>query len=298
MKRGALGIALALTVLLTAGGCSRPKTIPTKTLKEIFKSSFLVNAYYESNPTLRMNDSMDIYRPILDRYGYTIRDLENTVNRFARQQSAKLSNVVEDAIQELKDQSEYLDRRLAMYDTISAQAGRMFMREVLYEPQIVVERISDTAKLRIRVPVEEGQYEVSYSYLIDSLEENRSLRGSAFAIDTAGRRDYIYEMNTSLTPRQRKQFKSPKVTMGDDKTELEIVIGNYPQRDMKRPALTIDSLRITYFLPDTVALDSMARRWYHLNIPYHAEQDAPQADSSALRPDPDGTDPVAGGDGR
>lgn len=298
MRKTFLYMALFAVVLAAGAGCTRPKEIPRGELGEIFKEAFLINAYYQLNPMVMQAmqmDSLDIYRPILKRHGYTLRDLEYTVQGISKQKSRNLSDIVERSIAELKKESEMLDERVAALDTVNARAGRMFMRRVLFEEQITAEKVSDTSKLRITLPVNEGTYTVSYKYLVDSLDENWSVRIMASIIDTAGRRRPAFSQMLVKMTRQSPAPQRFETTAAD--SALVLVLGNYPAREMKRPHLTVDSLEVVYFLPQQQALDSLMKTLFHLYLPpyYGAENPAAQ-DSGALRPDTLGADPVGAGD--
>lgn len=286
-------ILLYIALLALGAGCAGPHEIPRNDLAEIFKDAFLVNAYYQSNPRMsqavRM-DSLDIYRPILERYGYTLRDLEYTVQEMSKQKNRNLSDIVERSIEELKRESGLLDERVAALDTVDARAGRMFMQQVLFEDRITAERVSDTSKLRITLPLKVGDYEVNFKYLVDSLEENGAVRVTGMIIDTAGRRRSAFSQALTKLKRQSPPPQKFESTAAD--SALVLLLGNYPAREMKRPHLIVDSLEVTYFLPKQVALDSLMKMFLHFEL--LPDKDA--QDSSPLRPDPVGTDPVGSGD--
>ena len=80
---------LAAAVLLT--DCRRKEVIPDDTLADIFHDAFIVNSYVGVE---RLDlDSLDIYEPIFDKYGYTSRDVRYTVANFSRRKSARLDAV-------------------------------------------------------------------------------------------------------------------------------------------------------------------------------------------------------------
>ena len=66
-------ILVALALLTLTASCSSRKMIDDKTLATIFKEAYITNAFLGVR---YMNlDSLQIYEPILDKYGYTPEDL-------------------------------------------------------------------------------------------------------------------------------------------------------------------------------------------------------------------------------
>jgi hypothetical protein len=282
----------AFAALLLLSSCGRPETIGRGELKRIFKEAFLVNAYYNERGQRQIAlDSLDVYRPILERHGYRVKDLEHTVGVFARKKSANLSKVVEQAIEELKAESAYYDSRLAGIDSLYTRSARALRREVLRRDSIVVRRVADTSKLKITMPAEEGTYEISYSWLVDTLDKNRSLRATFTLVDSAGRRSLA---EAEPMARRGERQRPPVVTVEADSTakELEISMGNYPQKGVQRPYVRVDSLRVVYYPPRERALDSLAARWNDLGKYGY------KAHSGALRPNPPWPDTLAVGGAR
>ena len=69
MKR----LLICAVVILSVFGCARRKEIDDKTLALIFRDAYITNAYLGVN---YINlDSIMVYEPILDKYGYTPEDL-------------------------------------------------------------------------------------------------------------------------------------------------------------------------------------------------------------------------------
>lgn len=237
-----------------------PRTIPRAKLQEIFKDAFLVNAYYDTGGATGPLDSLDMYGPILARRGYDVEDLEHTVNNFARKKSAKLSDVVEDAIEELQAEAAYYDYRLdlpRMYDSIGEAA---YWREALWRDSIIAKKVADTARLRIRIPVEKGDYEVLYRYFIDSLDKNRTLLTTLSMRDSPGRRRDV-ETDYLTVRDSRERAVSRRLTADSLSDTLEIWLGGYPKKELKRPDMRVDSLTVIYLLPRERALDSLSGLW-------------------------------------
>ena len=145
-------------------------SIPDEELARIFRDAYLINAYV-SDRGVKL-DSLELYEPVFSRYGYTAEDVRYTIGNFSRRKSAKLSDVVEQSIRLLEEESAYYKYEVGVLDTIDNVARRRFTRTVYSDSLIRVTRIKDTARLRVRIPdTRPGEYRVSFDYLIDSLDE-------------------------------------------------------------------------------------------------------------------------------
>lgn len=271
-------LAVLLSLLL-ATSCDRPKIIPDDTLAQIFHDVYLTNAYIDSRH-LRNIDSLNIYEPVFARYGYTSEDIQYTIGNFAKRKSSRLSDVVDRAISLIETQSRFYAHRIAMADTISRIARDRFAVEIYHDSLIRVSRIRDTARIRIVVPVSgEGTYEVSYSYLVDSVDRNENLRTDIWLVDEEGRRSGDVSRRLRRLERERVMLS---LTAGTDHRSLVIDLGGYPGKDIKTPSLRVDSLVVRRYLPDAVALDSMARGWFdyrHLDTLSNPLRGVPPVDS-------------------
>lgn len=252
-------IIVLATAMLALAGCSRSKVIPDGELRGIFREIFLTNAYMEQHRGRMTSfnlDSLDVYRPILSRYGYTVKDLEYTVNNFSTRKSYRLSDVVNEVITELEKEEDNLRYRIAAKDSIEARSKRLLRREVYHDSLVVASRIADTARLRQYIPiVDSGEYYISFYYTLDSLEENKSLRNTAFTLGGTGRERNVMSAWMSQGRRQRS---SSTFTPEKGDTAIRIQWGNYPAKDMKRPDLKIDSITLYYTPPLRTAMDSAA----------------------------------------
>lgn len=249
-------VAFAAAVLL--GACTAPKIIPDKELVLIFHDIYLVNAYV--NYSGINIDSLNIYEPVFAKYGYTSEDIQYTIGNFAKRKSARISDdVVEVANQMLLSESRAYRRRVEIADTVRLIARERFARQVYGDSLIRVRRIGDTSRLRITIPdIRPGSYKVSYGYLIDSLDRNYPFTANIRLMNADGRR------SGNSSPRlDRGKHSTASVNLsstGDDRL-LVIVLNNYPE-DLSTPNITIDSLRVTYYLPDDVAVPKLARSLY------------------------------------
>ena len=88
---------LLLAVFAGLAACNKPRVIPDQRLADIFYDIYLTNAYVDRHDINL--DSMMVYEPIFQKYGYTVEDLHLTINSFSKRKSARLSDAVELAIQ-------------------------------------------------------------------------------------------------------------------------------------------------------------------------------------------------------
>ncbi|MBO7331053.1 MAG: DUF4296 domain-containing protein, partial [Alistipes sp.] len=131
--------------------CNRPQMISNKELAEIFHDAMLVNAYIQHNRQVEL-DSMNIYEPILAKYGYTKEDMHYTLNKISRQKSASLGNVADYMINTLTAESDVLAEKVAKLDTIDNVARRRYEQVLLRDTAIVATTEADSTKLQITVP--------------------------------------------------------------------------------------------------------------------------------------------------
>ncbi len=243
--------ALAACVVLSC--CGKPREIPEKSLESIFKDIFLVNAYVGRHGL--DVDSLDIYKPVFDKYGYKPRDLAYTLDNYSKRKSSRLSYILENSIKMLNSEYSYYEGRVAVLDTIENVARRRFGREVYSDTLISVRRMRDTARLRIRIPAAEGSFRIRYGYLVDSLDTNYSLRTIHSVTDSSGR-----QVVTRSNWMKRNEYSSYETVIDAPARSryMEILFGDYSGRNA-RPSIRIDTLTITYYMPVRVALDSLNR---------------------------------------
>ena len=252
MKHIFRNILFAVAIALVAGGCSRSEVIPDRELEKITREMFLVNAYAQAQ-SIR-TDSLDIYSPILEKYGYTQDDFFNTLANFQKRKSARLSDVIESTIASLESMANGYEQKLRNLNYIDSLAKAMCTKEVMSVDKIRVRRLRDTAKLVLSLPIRDvGEYVISYNYHIDTLDKNTHLQSTQWTLTADSVRNHY--LRTSLTHGERKNYKTilrPK----KGATQYFIQFADYAKREEK-PYITIDSLRITYIPPSEEALAHM-----------------------------------------
>ncbi len=277
---------LAFCFLLFLTGCGRSKTIPDDKLGKIFEDIFLVNSYYNTVGGELQADSIDVYGPILKKYGYRVKDLTYTIENYSKRKSKRISDVVESSIRNLENAERYYAGLVTKMDTLEARALRKFARTVYYDTAARhIFSLDDTAGLRIEIPVREGNYRIDIAYFIDSLDRNGRSASVYELLDSSG--IITNRRSRGLSTRTPANVSISVDTKPDDKT-LRLRFAGYGP-NMKDPHVTIDSILIVYTLPAKVALDSLASYYMDqiLTWPPYAElSDADTTYRSALRADP------------
>ena len=252
---------LLLAAAVATAACAHHRIIPDEKLAMIFRDAFLVNAYLSTESLL--GDSLNVYEPIFDRYGYTVEDVQYTVASFSRRKSARLGDVVNRAADLLEQEGLIYDREVAVLDTVNIIARRRFTRTLRSDSLLRVERLRDTGLLRIRIPeVRPGDYAVSYRYRIDSADRNRNVRTGVWFERAVSSRTANYTMLM-----RRGSDETFSRTLTADSSARTLVLDIFIFRDKPlTPRIDVRDLRIT-FTPDTaLAVDSLYLEQSELGI--------------------------------
>lgn len=234
-------------LLLCGTACSHHKIIPDSELALIFHDAFLANAYLGGRDVVA--DSLNVYEPIFARYGYSTRDVQYTIGNFSKRKSARLGNVVEQAIDLLEAEGKAYDREVAILDTIDNVALRTARRTLHADSLIRVRSLADTARLRFVFDVEPGDYDVRASYLIDSLDRNgRTVRARMWLEQADGSQAQNYNI---ILRRHSEGFLSHRFTADSAHRRLHVEIFTFTETP-RRPSVTVRDFRVEH-TPDKAA---------------------------------------------
>lgn len=261
IKRATIAI---LSLIVVA--CSGPKVIPDNILVKIFHDAFVANAYItEANIN---SDSLYIYEPIFERYGYTMSDLQHTLTTINERKSSRISDIMQSVSEKLE--SEYKDeqRKIIVLDTIDNFAKRAYTRTVYSDSLIRVNKLRDTSKLRIHLKdLVEGEYTVSFEYYIDTLDENRNSRVEAYLV--TGDSSQVLRHTMMLT-RYRKGVYTRKFTADSMHKELVVNMYYHPRNEeSKLPDIAVHNFKIVRVLPTEISVDSLYKEQLNLSIFNH-----------------------------
>lgn len=265
MKR----VLIITLTLLCIVSCARKKEINDQTLAKIFSEAYISNAYLGIN---YFNiDSVQIYEPILERYGYTPEDLRYTIGNFSRRKSAQLGRVLKDAEEQIKVFADIYEKEVVILDTIKNVAVRSMQRVVCKDSLISVKKLADTSKLKLVVePLQPGMYSIRYRYTCErekfkekGKSKELSLRG-AINIET---NNGIHKNNYSYNLRDEENIRR---TITTDTASKRLVITFAKTADqskkMKKPNVTVTDLVIEYTPEENLAIDSLFKRYIDIKI--------------------------------
>lgn len=260
MKR-TLRTAVLATLLLLGAACSRHKIIPDEQLAMIFRDAYLANAYISDQRVA--TDSLRIYEPIFARYGYTTDDVHYTIGNFSKRKSARLSDVVERAIDLLEDEGKRYNRQVAILDTIDNVARRNCTRTLVADSMLRIESLRDTARLSYTLDVQPGEYRITMRYMIDSLDRNRrGLKATTWLERKDSTRANYY---TTTLRRDREETFTRLFTVDTTHRRLHLnLLGFYARPE--RPSMFVEELRVEYTPPTAEAVEELYERQLDIRI--------------------------------
>lgn len=239
-------------------GCSKQQNIPDEDLEKIVHEMFLVNAYASANQI--NTDSLDIYSPILKKYGYTQDQFFNSLANFQTRKSARFGDILQSALNTLDRESKEYQARVRKKESIDSLLKAECQQELFFKDTIRVNRMADTARLKLRIPVpSSGELLVRFNYTIDTLDKNLRLQTNHELLnDEEGR---LYLMRTNLTSGGvQKEYKAT-IVIKEGSQMYELTLADYKRRD-NEPHIAFGSIRVIYQPTSQVAqmrMDSLVR---------------------------------------
>lgn len=260
-------------------GCSGPRVIPDDILVKIFHDAYVANAYMEECRIRQ--DSLLIYEPIFQRYGYTMEDLQYTITNFTERKSAMLSDLMGEVNRMLDAESRLEAKRMIVLDTIDNIAKRQYTRTIYADTLIRAKRLRDSSKLRITIEdIIPGEYNISFDYHIDTLDENRNSRIEVMFIDSEGEQK---ARHTMMMSRYRDGKYTHKMTADTAIRKLYVNIFYHPSNEeAKTPDITVRNFKVVRHLPTEVCVDSLYLEQLDIRIFNHDLMTGFTADTVAL----------------
>lgn len=246
-----VAVAVIVVAVLSAG-CTKPKTISDEELSEIFCDMFVAGGYctIENFKT----DSIDIYTPVLEQHGFAKRDLLYTLGSFSKRKSAKLSYVIDRAVEKLDAKSLIYQDKVTVLERIDSIATSRLSDTVLWRNHLSVNSFDDTARLRIGLKAAEGSYAVTMSYAVDTADHNRYIGGSVTLYRT--NRTKAVNNRFQLTLGGERARYATRFKADTSARSIELLLADYA-RYTDTPCVAFDSIAIVHYPPVEFAIAKM-----------------------------------------
>ncbi len=265
-------------IVLFAASCSKRQIVPDGDLAKIFRDAFLSNAYVD-NRGIKL-DSLRLYEPIFNKYGYTVDDVQYTIGSFSTRKSARLGDVVERSIAMLESEGKRLDYEIAILDTIDRIVVRRAARIIYSDSLITMHSMRDTSDVRLTFRgLSDGQYKIEFRYLIDTTDglskgykverwmmrkkNNSALEKSKKRGDTTTIEKFSH--STAFLSRHKPMTYENLVMVDGSTLSLDLYLAR-PVLAKGTPSVTIKDLKITKLATSEFALDSIYREILPIKI--------------------------------
>ncbi len=259
-----------VAILLSALSCNKQRALTDEELAVVFRDAFLSNAYTTTN---KLNlDSLRLYEPIFQKYGYTTADVQYTIGSFATRKSARLSDVVERAIDMLEEVGEVLDFEVSILDTIDNIAIRRTQLTQYSDSLIQMRSLRDTTKFIITLEdLTPGDYIYRFDYYIDSLDtfkgsyQTRSwIEDRSEELKKGEKRARLRLRNAILTRNNIAKHEN-NFTIEDTTQVAVLTLASLPNTS-GTPHLTIKNLSVYNKFSNEQARDSLFKQLFKVRI--------------------------------
>ena len=261
-------VKVFVAALMVLGiGCSGPRVIPDDILVKIFHDAYIANAYMEECRIRQ--DSLLIYEPIFQRYGYTMEDLQYTITNFTERKSAMLSDIMGEVNHMLDAESRREAKRMIVLDTIDNVARRRYEQVLLRDTAIVATTEADSTKLQITVPhAQKGLYRINISYTID--KEDKGI-GRRYSIDWMRGDSMVRNITNGTLIRGRKGRITAEAWLATsdslaDNIHIDLTRFNLKKNRLKKHPFTIHEIEVIYSLNLEDAQERLLREQSFMRI--------------------------------
>lgn len=177
---------LSFFLILSCG--DSPKEIPEEKLRDIIADLVLTDSYVSNimKPTYRERDSIDYFNPILDKYGYTIKDLEYTLDKYSRRKTDVIWNTLDQATAQVDVIRTLYDNGSKMREKWNTFIAERSADTLYYDKDTInIRSVADLNKIVLKEALHNrGTITVSYDYKMRGGENNDSRYMVYFLSDT------------------------------------------------------------------------------------------------------------------
>ncbi len=243
MRHSVVNILFAFFTALVLAGCGSHRTISDETFVEMFREMYLANTYC-SNYDVKC-DSLDIYTPIINKYGATTEEFVAKLTSFSKRKSARLSSVISAAIKEMEDESAKYKRLLEFDREISDEVILRATDSLFADTLIVVERKADSLLLKKTYAAKEGTYKLDMNYEIEDRKEEQAYFASITVRDKFTGERVSNSRYILMSGHESRINMSVNVALADRHREVCVRMVNLAGVD-RMPRITVKNVSIRY----------------------------------------------------
>lgn len=251
-KFGRSGIGLVVVAVMMMGCVAGPKNIPSRDLVSLFKEFLLVNAYATDVLFLTANDSVDIYTPVLDKYGYSIDDFEYTISNLTKRKSAQISDIMEVAIEELRVEAE---SRRVLWNNWEAmvERGRQMKVDTIFTDTLLNSKTVGEEGMRWNfTDLQPGSYRVEYEYAVTPRTD-----GERVYAEVRNAADSTHIINQWALRNSGDTVSANHLFTLTEPAERVFILWKNRGNTTKSLHMWVDTLRLSYTPADTIAIRLM-----------------------------------------
>lgn len=277
-----------ISVVLCITGCRDKNMIPDDDLMGIISDAYMADAYLREFADNYDRDTLTFMQPILDKYGYTIDQMEYTFRKMSTRKTSPLPRLIDKVV---TDYAEKLKRYRRGYE-ISLRWDTLANKRATLElmlDSMYASKVEDLKKTHFELPMyRSGIYTITMSYRIDSADNNRGYLIRYTLKDTTDAKTRMVG-SVWLGKMGRRAFSVTDVEVDARKYNLMDITFLSPNNSMKfvgDPKVSIDTMMVTYRPPIEKARELNYEHYFGI-FNRHADNFKVyenKKDSSALRP--------------
>lgn len=251
------------------------KFIPEEELGDIIVQSVVTESFLRNTGQLNgYSDTLNFYLPVLDKYGYTVPDVEYTIERMIQRKSnvfGQLMDKISEDVGVIKSRYEYLSNMARNWRGL---VKREIVDTLFFSPDSMhITNFDDLKMLDYKVPIaEDGELIVKYNYkilqadsnysryfvyrLYDSLSSKKAISNNYWLNKSDNIR--VFEREIPVRNSLRANMFDMRVMSYTSREEMPL------KKDIRGVDFYIDSVMILFRPPYEIAEKRMLQR---LNVP-------------------------------
>ena len=211
-----------------------------------------MDAYATDVLFLTANDSVDIYTPVLDKYGYSIDDFEYTISNLTKRKSAQISDIMEVAIEELRVEAE---SRRVLWNNWEAmvERGRQMKVDTIFTDTLLNSKTVGEEGMRWNfTDLQPGSYRVEYEYAVTPRTD-----GERVYAEVRNAADSTHIINQWALRNSGDTVSANHLFTLSEPAERVFILWKNRGNTTKSLHMWVDTLRLSYTPADTIAIRLM-----------------------------------------